>query len=74
MGLEAVDCFYVHRRDPATPIEDVTEILASFIKAGKIKGFGFSEIAPSSLRRACIAFTLSWLCNLNIHYRSGRLN
>ena len=52
MGLEAVDCFYVHRRDPATPIEDVTEILAGFIKAGKIKGFGFSEIAPSSLRRA----------------------
>ena len=52
MGVEAVDCFYVHRRDPDVPIEEVTQILADFIKAGKIKGFGFSEIAPSSLRRA----------------------
>lgn len=52
MGLEAVDLFYVHRRDPDMPIEDVTGILADFITAGKIKGFGYSEIAPSSLRRA----------------------
>ena len=52
MGLEAVDCFYIHRRDPDVPIEEVTNILVDFIKAGKIKGFGFSEIAPSSLRRA----------------------
>ena len=52
MGVEAIDLFYVHRRDPDVPIEDVTGILANFIAAGKIKGFGFSEIAPSSLRRA----------------------
>jgi len=30
----------------------VTETLASFIKAGKIRAFGFSEIAPDTLRRA----------------------
>ena len=52
LGVEAIDLFYVHRRDPAVPIEEVTGLLAGFIKAGKIKGFGFSEIAPSSLRRA----------------------
>lgn len=52
LGCEAIDLFYVHRRDPEMPIEEVTGILADFIKAGKIKGFGFSEIAPSSLRRA----------------------
>ena len=52
MGVEALDLFYVHRRDADTPIEEVTQTLADFIKAGKIKGFGFSEIAPSSLRRA----------------------
>jgi hypothetical protein len=28
--------------------EDVTETLAKFITEGKIGGFGFSEIAPSS--------------------------
>lgn len=52
LGVEAVDLFYVHRRDPEYPIEEVTETLAGFVSAGKIKAFGFSEIAPSSLRRA----------------------
>ena len=52
LSVEAIDLFYVHRRDPETPIEEVTETLAGFIKAGKIKGFGYSEIAPTSLQRA----------------------
>ena len=33
-------------------IEDVAETLTKFKNEGKIGGFGFSEIAPSSLRRA----------------------
>ncbi len=52
MGVERVDLFYVHRRDADTPIEEVTEGLAGLIKKGKIGGFGYSEIAPTSLRRA----------------------
>ncbi|MEC8642818.1 MAG: aldo/keto reductase [Pseudomonadota bacterium] len=52
LGVDRVDLFYVHRRDAATPIEEVTETLAGLIKKGKIGGFGYSEIAPSSLRRA----------------------
>lgn len=52
LGLEAVDLFYIHRRESAIEIEEVTETLAGFVKAGKVKAIGFSEIAPSSLRRA----------------------
>ncbi len=52
LGVETVDLYYVHRRDPDLPIEEVTETLASFVRAGKIRAFGFSEIAPSSLGRA----------------------
>ena len=52
LGLETVDLYYVHRRDPSLPIEEVTETLAGFQRAGKIRAFGFSEIAPGSLRRA----------------------
>ncbi len=52
MGLEMVDLFYIHRRDHSIPIEDVTETLAAMVRKGKIGAFGFSEIAPSSLRRA----------------------
>ena len=52
LGVDAVDLFYVHRRDQRLAIEEVTDTLAGFVKAGKIKSFGYSEIAPSSLRRA----------------------
>ncbi len=52
LGIECVDLFYVHRREADRPIEEVTETLSGFLRAGKIRAFGFSEIAPTSLRRA----------------------
>lgn len=52
LGVDCVELFYVHRRDPGLPIEEVTETLAGLVKAGKTRSIGFSEIAPSSLRRA----------------------
>ena len=52
LGVDSIDLFYVHRRDAETPIEEVTETLAGFVTSGKIRGFGYSEIAPSSLMRA----------------------
>ena len=52
LGVERVDLFYIHRRDANTPIEEITETLAGLIKKGKIAGFGYSEIAPTSLRQA----------------------
>lgn len=52
LGVEAIDLYYIHRRDTTHEIEAVTETLAGFVKAGKVKAIGFSEIAPSSLRRA----------------------
>lgn len=52
LGVEAVDLFYVHRRDADVPIEDVTGALAGLVAKGKTRSIGFSEIAPSSLRRA----------------------
>lgn len=52
LGLERVELYYVHRRDPRLPIEEVAETLAGFVAAGKVARIGFSEIAPFSLRRA----------------------
>jgi len=52
LGVDAVDLYYVHRRDHAVPIEEVTETLAGLVKSGKTKAIGYSEIAPTSLRRA----------------------
>ena len=50
--VDYVDLFYIHRRDQRIPIEDVMETLLKFKRDGKIGGIGFSEISPSSLRRA----------------------
>ena len=52
LGVDHVDLYYIHRRDHAIPIEDVVETLVTFKSEGKIGGFGFSEISPSSLERA----------------------
>ena len=52
LGVDCVELYYVHRREADRPIEEVTETLVEFIKDGKIKQFGFSEIAPTSLEKA----------------------
>jgi len=47
-----VDLYYIHRRQAELPIEEVAGNMKRLVEKGKIKGIGFSEIAPSSLRRA----------------------
>lgn len=52
MKIDAVDLMYIHRRQADMPIEEATGALARLVEKGKAKSIGFSEIAPSSLRRA----------------------
>lgn len=52
LGTDHVDLYYIHRRDPRIEIEEVMTTLVRLKEEGKIGGIGFSEIAPSSLRRA----------------------
>ena len=52
MGVDHVDLFYVHRREAERPIEEVAAALDRLRRSGKTRAVGFSEIAPSSLRRA----------------------
>ena len=52
LGTDHVDLFYAHRRDPDRPIEDIAGEMAQLIAKGKTRAIGFSEIAPSTLRRA----------------------
>ena len=52
LGVDQVELFYIHRRDPNCSIEEVTETLVRLVKSGKICQFGFSEIAPTSLALA----------------------
>ena len=52
LGVERVDLFYMHRREFSRPIEEVAETMAELVAEGKIGGYGLSEIAPHTLRRA----------------------
>jgi len=49
LGVEQVELFYVHRRDAAVPIEEVTQSLAEIVRSGKARQVGYSEIAPAAL-------------------------
>lgn len=54
LGVEQVALYYIHRRDPDMEIEAVMETLLALKAEGKIGGIGFSEISPTSLRRASV--------------------
>jgi aryl-alcohol dehydrogenase-like predicted oxidoreductase len=53
LGVDHVALYYIHRRDPSIEVEEVMHTLLALKAEGKIGGIGFSEIAPSTLRRAC---------------------
>ena len=52
LNRDHVELFYIHRRDHTRPIEEVMGTLKRFIEEGKIGGYGMSEVAPDTLRRA----------------------
>ncbi|MEU6080394.1 aldo/keto reductase [Streptomyces sp. NPDC047108] len=52
LGLDHIDLYYLHRRDPQVPIEDTVGGLAELVAAGKIRHIGLSEVSADTLRRA----------------------
>ena len=52
LRVEAIDLYYEHRVDPDVPIEDVAGAVKDLIQQGKVKQFGLSEAAATTIRRA----------------------
>src|SRR6202045_4173271 len=52
LGVDFIDLYYLHRVDPATPIEETVGAMAELVKQGKVRHLGLSEAAPETLRRA----------------------
>ncbi|MXN67328.1 aldo/keto reductase [Stappia sp. GBMRC 2046] len=59
LGLECVDLFYAHRRDPRFTPEETAANLGRLVEKGKARAIGLSEVAPSTLRRAMKAFPVA---------------
>ncbi|WJV51470.1 aldo/keto reductase [Streptomyces flavofungini] len=52
LGVDAIDLYYMHRRDPGVPIEDTVGVMAELVAAGKVKHLGLSEVTGDELRAA----------------------
>lgn len=61
LGVDSIDLYYLHRVDPATPIEDTVGAMSRLVEEGKVRFLGLSEAAPESLRRACRVHQISAL-------------
>ncbi|MBB97328.1 MAG: aldo/keto reductase [Rhodobacteraceae bacterium] len=59
LGVDCVDLFYAHRRDPRFTPEETAANLGRLVEKGKTKAIGLSEIAPSTLRRAMKEFPVA---------------
>jgi aryl-alcohol dehydrogenase-like predicted oxidoreductase len=52
LGVETIDLYYAHRRNPQTPIEETVSAMAALVEAGKVRYLGLSEVSPATLRAA----------------------
>ncbi|WP_030448348.1 aldo/keto reductase [Actinocatenispora sera] len=52
LGVDTIDLYYLHRPDPAVPVEDTIGAMAALVTAGKVRHLGISEPSPAQLAAA----------------------
>jgi aryl-alcohol dehydrogenase-like predicted oxidoreductase len=52
LEVDVIDLYYIHRVDPAVPIEDTVGAMARLVAQGKVRRLGICEAAPATIRRA----------------------
>ncbi len=52
LGVDCIDLYYCHRRDPLVPIDDVVGAMADLVRVGKVRALGLSEVGPGTLQAA----------------------
>ena len=52
LQTDAVDLYYMHRRDLTVPIEETVGAMAELVTAGKVRHLGLSEVTADELRAA----------------------
>ncbi len=61
LGVDCIDIYFMHRVDPATPIEDTVGAMSRLVEQGKVRYIGLCEAGPQTLRRAHKVHPLSAL-------------
>jgi aryl-alcohol dehydrogenase-like predicted oxidoreductase len=52
LGVDVIDLYYLHRKDPQVPIEDTVGAMKELVEAGKVRYIGLSEVGAETIRRA----------------------
>jgi aryl-alcohol dehydrogenase-like predicted oxidoreductase len=52
LGVERIGLYYLHRRNPAVPIEETMGAMATLLAEGKVAAVGLSEVSTETLRAA----------------------
>lgn len=52
LGVDSIDLYYLHRVDPAVPIEETIGAMADLVRLGKVRYLGLSEVSGATVRRA----------------------
>jgi aryl-alcohol dehydrogenase-like predicted oxidoreductase len=61
LGIDTIDLYYQHRRDPSVPIEETIGAMKELIDEGKVRYLGLSEVSAHTLRRAHAVHPISAL-------------
>jgi aryl-alcohol dehydrogenase-like predicted oxidoreductase len=51
LGTDHIDLYYIHVDDPRTPLEETLETLAGFVRDGKVRYLGWSNVRTWRLER-----------------------
>ncbi|MCX4962544.1 aldo/keto reductase [Streptomyces virginiae] len=52
LGVDVIDLYYMHRRDPAVPFAESVGAMAELVGEGKVRHLGLSEVTGAELREA----------------------
>jgi aryl-alcohol dehydrogenase-like predicted oxidoreductase len=52
LGVDSIDLYYLHRKDPAVPIEETVGAMKELVEAGKVRFLGLSEVGAETIQRA----------------------
>ena len=52
LGVDCIDLYYCHRRNPDVPLAETIGAMAELVAAGKVRHLGLSEVSADTLRQA----------------------
>ncbi|AZM89031.1 aldo/keto reductase [Streptomyces sp. W1SF4] len=52
LGVDVIDLYYMHRRDPRVPLAESVGTMAELVREGKVRHLGLSEVTGPELREA----------------------